>query len=663
MVSFRKKVKCGKAVSKAHLAFLSAVICLCICMLPKASIRSAAAASTEMNLQVVTNGAAPDIQGAQLDRVYFGTYPQSSNGEGGFNIDPIRWNVLENADGQLFLMSIQCLDAQRYEMTDKTPVSWENCTLRSWLNSTDDGFLSSAYSAVESGCIAETEVEDNITDKVFILSYEEVINEDFGFISHPRAYDPNREFLTNTSAAYVSNKTHEYEWWLRTTTNDRKALYVQLGGNVDNTGHLVNSLYCVRPAFKLNLSSVILASAAEGGKVSNNVGAGALTQIQLFGGSEWKFTVHDSSRDNFSVSRVGNGGVLPGETINFSYSDAKTGTNEFVSALLFDSSNNLISYGRIVDLTASSALASGNASVTVPADLTVGSTYTLKFISEQCNGDKMTDYSSNITDGNSITFTVKPNPASSDFVVTLPANTVYDGNPKTVSAAVKSTVIGMGTVTVKYYDEDDNLLSGAPVNAGTYKVKLDVAEGTGYYSATGITDASWTFTITGNSNAGNDDADNNNNNDNNNDDDDNTNTNTGVAHCLMYRLYNPNSGEHFYTGSDEELDNLKAAGWTHEGNGFEVPVLSDTPVYRMYNPNAGDHHYTNSAEEKENLENAGWNYEGVAWYSAPIDCNPLYRLNNPNASSGAHHYTMSEEERDNLINAGWNLEGIGWFGY
>ncbi len=136
-----------------------------------------------------------------------------------------------------------------------------------------------------------------------------------------------------------------------------------------------------------------------------------------------------------------------------------------------------------------------------------------------------------------------------------------------------------------------------------------------------------------------------------------------VAHCLMYRLYNPNSGEHFYTGSTEELEHLKSIGWVHEGNGFEVPVLSDTPVYRLYNPNAGDHHYTTSEAEKNILENAGWNYEGIAWYSAPDTCNPLYRLNNPNATSGAHHFTMSEEERDNLVHAGWTFEGIGWYGY
>ncbi len=165
----------------------------------------------------------------------------------------------------------------------------------------------------------------------------------------------------------------------------------------------------------------------------------------------------------------------------------------------------------------------------------------------------------------------------------------------------------------------------------------------------------------------NDDNNHNNNDDVNDDNNDDDNNNSDVppvvARCLMHRLYNPNSGEHFYTGSLEELNNLKTAGWIHEGNGFEVPVISDTPVYRMYNPNAGDHHYTTSADEKKFLEDAGWNYEGIAWYSAPITFKPLYRLNNPNASSGAHHYSMSEEERDHLTSIGWKYEGIGWFGY
>ena len=131
---------------------------------------------------------------------------------------------------------------------------------------------------------------------------------------------------------------------------------------------------------------------------------------------------------------------------------------------------------------------------------------------------------------------------------------------------------------------------------------------------------------------------------------------------MMYRLYNPNSGEHFYTGSIVERTNLVNAGWNFEGNGWKAPTNGGYSVYRLYNPNAGDHHYTNSDEERDNLIADGWQYEGVAWNSADPNDKPLYRLYNRNAQSGAHHYTMSKEERNNLISVGWEYEGIGWFG-
>ncbi len=135
-----------------------------------------------------------------------------------------------------------------------------------------------------------------------------------------------------------------------------------------------------------------------------------------------------------------------------------------------------------------------------------------------------------------------------------------------------------------------------------------------------------------------------------------------VAFTIMYRLYNPNSGEHFYTREIIERDNLVRLGWNYEGIGWYAPK-SGAPVYRLYNENAGDHHYTTSAHEKDVLVNAGWEYEGVAWYSAPkSEGKPLYRLYNPNAVSGAHHYTQSEQERDNLISIGWKDEEIGWYG-
>ena len=130
----------------------------------------------------------------------------------------------------------------------------------------------------------------------------------------------------------------------------------------------------------------------------------------------------------------------------------------------------------------------------------------------------------------------------------------------------------------------------------------------------------------------------------------------------MHRLYNPNSGEHFYTASAGERDALVRVGWRYEGEGWTAPAKSATPVYRLYNPNAGDHHYTTSAGERDSLKRAGWNYEGIGWYGSDAKAVPLYRQYNPNARTGTHNYTTSAGERDHLVRLGWRDEGVGWYG-
>ena len=130
----------------------------------------------------------------------------------------------------------------------------------------------------------------------------------------------------------------------------------------------------------------------------------------------------------------------------------------------------------------------------------------------------------------------------------------------------------------------------------------------------------------------------------------------------MLRLYNPNTGEHFYTGNEKEKDFLVTAGWTFEGGGFYALTKSDKPVYRLYNPIAGDHHYTGSAKERDYLITGGWKYEGIAWYASNAqDGVKMYRLYNPNAETGTHHFTTSEKEKENLEKLGWKYEGIAFY--
>ena len=131
----------------------------------------------------------------------------------------------------------------------------------------------------------------------------------------------------------------------------------------------------------------------------------------------------------------------------------------------------------------------------------------------------------------------------------------------------------------------------------------------------------------------------------------------------MHRLYNPNSGEHFFTGNVGEKDFLITLGWSYEGVAWYAPESSSVPVYRLYNPNAGDHHYTMNKGERDILIELGWNDEGIGWYSSDAKAVSVFRLYNPNAlSAGTHHFTANEGERDILVELGWNDEGIGWYG-
>lgn len=139
-------------------------------------------------------------------------------------------------------------------------------------------------------------------------------------------------------------------------------------------------------------------------------------------------------------------------------------------------------------------------------------------------------------------------------------------------------------------------------------------------------------------------------------------TNNDKSRSPMHRLYNPNSGEHFYTASVSERNAVMNAGWKYEGVCWVAPTTSNTPVYRLYNPNAGDHHYTVSAHERDSLVKAGWRYEGIGWYSDDAKQIPVYRQYNPNALAGAHNFTQSKNENDMLERVGWHSEGIAWYG-
>ena len=130
-----------------------------------------------------------------------------------------------------------------------------------------------------------------------------------------------------------------------------------------------------------------------------------------------------------------------------------------------------------------------------------------------------------------------------------------------------------------------------------------------------------------------------------------------------YTIHICHCGNKYMTDYTAPIGHRYDDEWDKECNNCgQFRKIETVPMYRMYNPNTGEHFYTGSVEERENLVAVGWNYEGVAWNSASENDVPQYRLYNPNAEVGAHHYTTSEEERDHLIGLDWIYEGIGWYG-
>ena len=123
------------------------------------------------------------------------------------------------------------------------------------------------------------------------------------------------------------------------------------------------------------------------------------------------------------------------------------------------------------------------------------------------------------------------------------------------------------------------------------------------------------------------------------------------AEGSVYRLYNPNTGDHLYTTSYLEAMGVYMAGWNYEGIAWVSPKDGD-PVYRLLNPNDGTHAFGPEAE-KDGLLKLGWKLEGVAFYSKGNK--PIYRMYNPN--DGAHVLSADRKEHDGLTKLGWICEG------
>ena len=216
-------------------------------------------------------------------------------------------------------------------------------------------------------------------------------------------------------------------WWLRSPGSNKYHLAVVTSdGSVQYSGHTIlifNNHRTVRPAFKLNMNSVLFASAAVGGKPD-----GGLTEVSKYSGNEWKLTLLDSRR-NFAVTEK-TVSAAPDDTVTLNYKGATTGKNEYISVILADN-NGAQYYGRVAQPTAES----GTVEIKIPSDIAPGD-YTMKVFSEQYNGDCKTDLASAFAD---VTLTVESQP-DEQFTLAPGGRYYFDLSAMNISGTVNSNL-------------------------------------------------------------------------------------------------------------------------------------------------------------------------------------------------------------------------------
>ena len=243
--------------------------------------------------------------------------------------------------------------------------------------------------------------------------------------------------LSTAEASAVNNDLRALEpahpnwvtssWWLRSPGS--KTFYVAIvssDGSVQYSGVSVrkkNNHRTVRPAFNLNLNSVLFASAAVGGKPD-----GGLTEVSEYSGSEWKLTFLDSSR-SFAVTEK-TADAAPDDTVTLNYSGATIGKNEYISVIIADN-NGAQYYGRVAQPTAES----GTVEIKIPSDIAPGD-YTMKVFNEQYNGDCKTDLASAFAD---VTLTVESQP-DEQFTLASGGRYYFDLSTMNIPGTVNSNL-------------------------------------------------------------------------------------------------------------------------------------------------------------------------------------------------------------------------------
>ena len=362
---------------KKRFLSLLLVICLVAGLMPTAVF----AANSGKAIQLGTDALNESINSTNAATVYFGQ--NDTDQPGAWRVIGYNGNGVASAQGDMTLLAAGNMGLVQFSTNGTN--AYADSNLKAAIDALVEKLTEEETAAVNKRTLVSGSYNGENTDCV---SGAQVDNAVFWPLSTAEANMVSNDIR----ALSTENPTWAmYYWWLRSPGRDYGAAVVIGDGHVDNDGSNVDGEFGVRPAFNLDLNSVLFTSAAAGGKSLGTMGT--LSSVSDYTGNEWKLTLLDENRSfKANVNGYTSASASAGGSVQISYSDAQTGDNEYVSVLLCDSSDTVLYYGNIAQNSAS-----GTATLNIPSGLTVGN-YTLKVFSEQCNGDYKTDYASAFQD-------------------------------------------------------------------------------------------------------------------------------------------------------------------------------------------------------------------------------------------------------------------------
>jgi len=264
------------------------------------SARSGEIKEDDINSSANVNNPVINSNGSTTwDCIWYGNYWQEdtdcdTDADTSDEKQPIKWRVLSVDGDDAFVVSDKCLDSVPFNTKYKA-ASWEKSTIRSWLNGYDstqnvmgldysgdnESFINEAFTDVEKSALIQAQVVNdstqggltegnNTTDNVFLLSYAEVINNEYGFdkddaTDSPTRFGKNTTFARTRGGKIANPETDENSdhngngwWWLRTMGSGSKYAMCVLssGGAAGNYNAVNTNNYVVRPALHVSLSSL-----------------------------------------------------------------------------------------------------------------------------------------------------------------------------------------------------------------------------------------------------------------------------------------------------------------------------------------------------------------------------------------------------------------------